>query len=300
MQGVMVVPARGRFAMGQGPKDVDRVYSQREFAEEKYTREEATRFYQWTLLMRSVQQKARFFSFFVKDVIANPAILGVIRDTPHYSDFVTGADGIVKFVTNLHGSANILKNVENAFTALEVNVLPKLGLSAEGHVALYNERTRQLDRIRTGPLFTPAGLETFRFGDLTRSTLLDDLRALDILGRDLVGPKGSFLGILPLLAQFIIGAAVVVIGSVIISNYAITPVITAKEDAIKRAIETLEKSPTVLKLLESIGPQAVESFMGRVAGAGSIMGEVVDILKWIAIATGVVITGGTVVYFLTK
>lgn len=298
MHAVMHVPSRRR--LGDAPsKDLDQVRSVKEFVDAPYTKDEAVRFYQWAILMRSVQQKSRFFAFLVKDIIGNPGVFSIVRETPYLSDFVVGSDGVVNFSANLQSTPNLMTSVANAITALETVVLPAAGLSVSGYMPNFNEPRKTLDRVKVGPI-NPS-LESLPIGDLFASTLLDDLHALNVLGKQLAGPQGAFLGS-PIagwvIALIVIGA--VTLGTVVISQAAIVPVITAKEDAIKRAIEALEKSPNVSSLLQSMGPEAVKQFMDRLSGGASLMGEFVDVLKWGAIGLGVLTVGGTVLYFMHR
>ena len=166
---------------GMAVKDIAQPASQRDWAGRQWTKESAVAAYRVASLLWAVREKVAFSTVFFQKLIADPRTLGVINKDPDGAVFIDTVNTALIPLSRQFSIPNLMSSVRNLLAALEVNVLPQLGVSVRGMVPIFRGedfpgRPNSLDCSQVAG--NASARETVDMGDLCASAILADSKAL--------------------------------------------------------------------------------------------------------------------------
>lgn len=259
------------YAMGAtNPKDLDQVIQPSEWIAQPFTRDQALATYSSILHFLAAREKLAFLASLGSRVAKNVALYNAVSSTKDGRGLLEAANAAGKSLS-AYGSPNALKSAAMGAQAFETTILPRLGLSVRGKMPLFRD-----GEIQTISVFGPtrSNLSTYDFGDLSTSSVEENLRALELAANDV---KARFqLGLaFPVLLgvwfAFILGVSTVFVG--IVREF-------------KPEMPPLLKDPTVRSFLERMSPDEAAKFIKDATVAQNFMGDVKMSLQWGAVFLG--------------
>lgn len=266
--------------------------------------EQAKKAYGAFQLVRSIRTKMSWVGKYAAYIASDPTILGQFRLAQGGDQFIASAQGMSSVAAKMD-QPNLLMTLNNAVTALEVNILPSLGIGVKGRMPIVNPVDFTLSYVDTNTT-GPSKVDTIDFGDLSMTSLEGDVAALKLAGEDITlqPPPGLSAALLILgipaaiLAKylFVILLTTIIAGTVVIVTNKIFG--TAKE-----GFNDVMRDPSWQQFIVALAKSNPEAAARLVAGqhvGGDVLGQVTDLVKWGAIGAGTILVGGTIWYFITN
>lgn len=286
---------RSTFTLGQEPEapgdviqDLDRVVSQSEWDRMTWTKEEAIATFNVVNLLKSIRDKVAYSAVVFREVVADPRLTGALQATEKGRQFISAANATGRWAQQL-SKPNFLASLTSLQAALEINVLPRFGVAVVGTRPLFRGAT--IDAVKVDTSHGRGDLpEVVNFGNLAVSPLTSDLNALEAATREAetYAPEiKATMGNppLPVLAVFIIKAAVVIGGALAVGYGVILPGL----DKIAAMVKPTYADPAVLEVIEKIretDPEKAAEMMRKLTETKQFWESAVDVAKWIAVGIG--------------
>ncbi len=285
--------------------DLDRDYGVGEVAAlmQNWSADQAKKAYGVYQLVRSIRTKMSWVGKFASFVAADPTILGQFRVAQGGDQFIASAQGMSQIALKMD-QPHLLTTLNNIVTALEVNILPAMGIGVRGRMPIINPVDfTQLSYVDTN---TSAGKpDVIDFGDLSRTSLEGDVAALKLASDDISLTPPAGLGVVALLGipaailakyLFILLLTTIIAGTVIIVTNRIF-------SSAKEGFNDVMKDPSwqsFIVALAKTNPDAAAKLVAGGAAGRDVLGDVTDLVKWGAIGGLTILIGGTIWYFATN
>jgi hypothetical protein len=306
MQGVMVVPGRRGIghirSLGQffykipdaRPVELDMPkMSMDDIARLKFTSpDDAVNFYKFVLHVVSMRTKVAFITGFWEKLKSTHGAVDALAKTEDGRKWV---DIFVKVGSVLltFAQPNALNNFQLIKQHMEVNVLPKtFGIGVKGRMPIYNNASGTLSYADN--TVNPNASRIVDFGNLYSTTIGDDADQIEKYRKD----NKFELGLDPITWTAI---------GMIVKWVAITAISITAAIAFTKTAGSSDFPPELLDALKNAKPSEIMDLiekwkeMKKALDEGrGFMDNLVEVLKWGAIGAGVVVAGGTVLYFIRK
>lgn len=291
MQGTLVVPGRGRFAVGQASplKDMDHVFTTDELNKivfEVKSADEALSAWKYLTRASALLQKLAFVSELKANVDRSAGVRDFLASSASGQNFYSALSASHQAFMGL-SMPNLMRNVNILRGVLEIQVLlTKFGQGVKGRMPMYQKGAIALSWSDVDTGGASAAKTIFNFGDLTKTSMNDDLKAMD----ENVGAFGQSVKTLGELTTAAI--IVIVIGSVIVASLLTASVFKWVDGP---SIKVPPMPPG------GVDPAAWAEFLKKFNQAEESFGKTVkDILTLLIIGLGVITVGGTVYYIATR
>ncbi len=265
-------------------QDLTQVVSVPEWAVQTWTKETALVTFNVANLLKSIQAKVAYSAIVFRDIVADPRFTVMLQGTPEGQDFITAANATARWSEQL-SKPNLMGSLANLQTALEINVLPRFGVGVTGWRPMFRGSRFDTVRVDTTERGRP---ETVDFGNLATSSLKSDAEALEVVSRkaeslDRTGPVS--LGAIPPLIVFVIKAAIVIGGALLVGRTVLLPSL----DKISDMVKPTYLDPKILEIIEGIratDPQKADEMLNNLLKTRQFWESAVDVAKWVAVGVG--------------
>jgi len=265
--------------------DLDHVLTQDEISTIHFdSADDAFNYYRFLVRSVALQSKMAFITDLWKTVKQKPELLGALaadEDGKLWLEAFTNSEAaFMSFMQpNFHQTMNRVRNW------METVTLPKqYGIGVKGRLPLFTKGALALSY--SDVIVTPASAQaTYDFGDLYKSTVQEDIKAINDLVR--------YFKVTPKLGELTTAAIVVLsITALLITMF----LYAGWVDYLKAK----EIPPEVKKVLEHTSPEQLERILEKWGKIGGLFGGLSDVLMWAAIGAGVLVVGGGALYIATK
>ncbi len=265
-------------------QDLTQVVSVPEWAAQSWTKETALVTFNVANLLKSIQAKVAYSAIVFRDIVADPRFTVMLQGTPEGQEFITAANATARWTEQL-SKPNLMGSLANLQTALEINVLPRFGVGVTGWRPMFRGSRFDTVRVDTTERGRP---ETVDFGNLATSSLKSDAEALEVVSRkaeslDRTGPVS--LGAIPPLIVFVIKAAIVIGGALLVGRSVLLPSL----DKISDMVKPTYLDPKILEIIEGIratDPQKADEMLNNLLKTRQFWESAVDVAKWVAVGVG--------------
>ena len=265
-------------------QDLTQVVSVPEWAVQTWTKETALVTFNVANLLKSIQAKVAYSAIVFRDIVADPRFTVMLQGTPEGQEFITAANATARWTEQL-SKPNLMGSLANLQTALEINVLPRFGVGVTGWRPMFRGSRFDTVRVDTTERGRP---ETVDFGNLATSSLKSDAEALEVVSRkaeslDRTGPVS--LGAIPPLIVFVIKAAIVIGGALLVGRSVLLPSL----DKISDMVKPTYLDPKILEIIEGIratDPQKADEMLNNLLKTRQFWESAVDVAKWVAVGVG--------------
>lgn len=300
MQGVMVVPGRRGMGyirgLGQpaGPfmptsppvaPDSPRVFTVEDLAGlGKGSLEQTLEVYKFFTRAAAIREKSAFMSEALLNIEKDPALRSFVLSSEEGRNYYGALDASKSLFLSLT-QPNVSENLRIVAGMIEINVLKaKFSMGVKGRIPRYQNGASELSY---SVIDTTAGMkDTFDLGDLTKTTMLDDIRVMDAAAKA-VDPQAKILGELTTIAIIAI-----VLGS--LAGLGIVYAIVSK---------VIDGKQLVIPPLPPTGvdPGSWAEFLKKFNQTEKSFGERIEnIVTLLVVGLGIITVGGTIFYFVTK
>lgn len=254
------------------PADLERPISVQEWIAQPYTEEQAITMHSMVTLYLAVREKLAFMSFLGSSIAKDLSLYTPVANAPSGKAFLETSLAAAKSLAQFDVPNN-LSSLLNASTALETSILPRMGIEVRGYVPIFKNGVIDVSRVGN---IGPSSRRIHNFGDLSETSIVNDLAALDLAGKTVkerynlsaVLPLGVLLGIV---LAFLAGVTILVGGII---------------DKFKPEVPPILNDPTVQEALRRMTPADAANFIKEMTQAQSFLGQIAGTLKWVAIAAG--------------
>jgi hypothetical protein len=264
-------------------QDLQAVVSIDQWAAQTWTKDGAIATYNVANLLWTIREKVAFSALAFKDLVSDPRILGTLQRTEDGRKFIEASNAVGRWSKQL-SQPNLMSSVRNRLSAMEINIFPKFGVSVKGFRPLLSGN--KLTSVRAETTLRP---EVIDFGNLYDTPIESDVNALQAATEDAeaIAPEIKVtMGIaIPVLAVFLIKAAVVIGGALLIGHTLILPGV----EKIAQAIKPTFTDPEALRQIDEIrktDPKKATEMMDRLTKTKQFWEAATDIVKWVAIGVG--------------
>ena len=253
-------------------------------------------------LVRSIRTKMSWVGKYASFIASDPTILGQFRVAKGGDQFIASAQGMASIASKMD-QPHLLDTLNNIVTALEVNILPPMGIGVRGRMPIVNPVDFTLSYVDTN---TSTGKpDVIDFGDLSKTSLEGDVAALKLQGDDISLTPPAGLGVVALLGipaallakyLFILLLTTIIAGTVIIVTNKIF-------SSAKEGFNDVMKDPSwqsFIVALAKTNPDAAARLVAGGAAGRDVLGDVTDLVKWAAVGGLTIVIGGTIWYFATN
>jgi hypothetical protein len=252
--------------------------------------DDALDFYKFAVRSIAMRTKSAFLSDLWAKLKGDLTIVNAMMATENgrkWIDIFTKAESV--FLSFSQPVA--LANFGRIKTHLEVNVLPKqFETGIRGRIPIYVKGATALSYADTNTGADPRVRTVFNFGDLSDTAVGEDAERVMEYAKSL-NLQASMGAVDP--------ATLVLIGTIV--KWVVVLVVSILAFIlVHKALSSGEIPPELLEALRNAKPGEIKEILEQWRSSQSIFEQISGVLKWLAIAAGSIMIGGTVIYFVAK